>query len=613
MGLESEVKQAPWTRESVVIADQADVAENRVRFLTHEPPEPRAVRGPILASWRRSHDLQVPADKIHLPYVENAELDTRLTRSADPVLRSLSQQLDGQSVSVILTDPSGLVVRRLTGDSDLERHLERVLLAPGFSYAEEFVGTNGIGTALEVGGPAHVFGHEHYAENLEDLACAGVPIHHPVSGRLVGAVDLTCWRKDAGALLLALAKTTAEQIRQVLLAEAGACELELFQEYLRACSRGTEVVLAVNDHVVMMNDVARTVLEPAEQAVLLAQATEAMVPRHRRSFGVDLPSGQTARMHCRRVQSGERFAGVVAHVRLEDHGAGHRSGGPSHPEPLAPLPGLVGSSPVWLRVCHELESTYRSGEWLVLEGEPGVGKLALLRSVQLRRQPVGRFVVLEPPAAGTDRDWLSGARRAILRDADTVVLRHADRLDGPALRDLSAALQEARTADRPRPLWAAATVGHLRRHEDLRQLLRLFPRTLDVPPLRVHVEDLQPLATLFLSRLEQGGHLSLSPAAVRLLMRMPWPGNAEQLHQLLREVVTHRRTGCIQVEDLPPETHSVSRRVLSPLESMERDAIVRSLSEADGNKVQAARALGMSRATIYRKIHDYGIVVAPQG
>ena len=138
------------------------------------------------------------------------------------MLRNLSQQLKGQSVSVILTDPTGLVLSRLTGDGELERHLDRVLLAPGFSYAEKFVGTNGIGTALEVGGPTHVFGHEHYAENLEELACAGVPIHHPVTGRLAGAVDLTCWRKDAGSLLLTLAKTTAEQIRQALLADASA-------------------------------------------------------------------------------------------------------------------------------------------------------------------------------------------------------------------------------------------------------------------------------------------------------------------------------------------------------------------------------------------------------
>ncbi|HEV7209802.1 MAG TPA: helix-turn-helix domain-containing protein, partial [Mycobacteriales bacterium] len=85
-----------------------------------------------------------------------------------------------------------------------------------------------------------------------------------------------------------------------------------------------------------------------------------------------------------------------------------------------------------------------------------------------------------------------------------------------------------------------------------------------------------------------------------------------QLLQMLKGVVQHRRTGSIQPCDLPPETFTVSRRLLSPLESMERDAIVRSLLDAQGNKAEAARALGMSRATIYRKIHEYGIV-APEG
>ena len=95
---------------------------------------------------------------------------------------------------------------------------------------------------------------------------------------------------------------------------------------------------------------------------------------------------------------------------------------------------------------------------------------------------------------------------------------------------------------------------------------------------------------------------------MRLLMRMTWPGNIEQVHQTLRKVVKHRRTGVIRPADLPPEVHAVSRRLLTPLESMERDAIVVALASAAGNKVEAARSLGMSRATIYRKIHEYGIV-----
>jgi transcriptional regulator of acetoin/glycerol metabolism len=89
----------------------------------------------------------------------------------------------------------GVALSRLTADHDLERHLDRVQLAPGFSYAEEFVGTNGIGTALESGQAARVFGHEHYAGQLVDLACAAVLIRHPVSGKAVGTVNLTSWHR----------------------------------------------------------------------------------------------------------------------------------------------------------------------------------------------------------------------------------------------------------------------------------------------------------------------------------------------------------------------------------------------------------------------------------
>ena len=127
--------------------------------------------------------------------------------------------------------------------------------------------------------PTHVFGHEHYAENLETLACAGVPIRHPISGKTIGAVDLTCWRKDADTLLIALAKTAADQITQAVLASSGAPEYELLEEYLRACRRTAGIVLALNSDTVMMNDYARHVLDPGDQVALLGSAGDALASR----------------------------------------------------------------------------------------------------------------------------------------------------------------------------------------------------------------------------------------------------------------------------------------------------------------------------------------------
>jgi sigma-54 dependent transcriptional regulator, acetoin dehydrogenase operon transcriptional activator AcoR len=130
----------------------------------------------------------------------------------------------------------------------------------------------------------------------------------------------------------------------------------------------------------------------------------------------------------------------------------------------------------------------------------------------------------------------------------------------------------------------------------------------ELPPLRHHIEDLHNLVPFFLAKLSRHSPLTCSPEAMQLLLRSPWPGNTEQLWHVLRQVVQHRRTGTIHPADLPPECWSVSRRLLSPLESMQRDAIVQSLLDHQGNKAKGARSLGMSRATIYRKIHEYGII-----
>jgi transcriptional regulator of acetoin/glycerol metabolism len=594
------------------VPDGDRLAQTRERFLTREPVEPRHVRDPILASWWRSREWNVPADRIELSYVRDPDLDTPLTRSALPVLRHLRENVDGQPISVILTDSAGVVLARLTADSELERHLDAVKLAPGFSYAEELVGTNGIGTALEGGQPAHVFGHEHYAENLEDLACAGVPIHHPITGKVIGAVDLTCWRKDADPLLVALVKTTADQITQRLLTDSSAQELELLQEYLRACRRTNGIVLALNDDVVMMNDHARQVLDPGDQAVLLGQAGEALAAGRGGAVEVELPTGITARMYCRPTPSvhiggQRRTVGGVVHVKLIE--ASRRPAADAgHPARMY-LPGLVGSGALWLRGCQQAQAVYESGEWLVLEGEPGVGKLALLRAMHQRRNPAGRFGVLDAAEAGS-ADWLVRARRALLDGEGDLVIRHVDTLAARQARALVSALQEARDAGKQDARWVAVTLSRGNSAAaNLTELLRSIPRTVALPPLRHHIEDLPELVRFFLGKLNQHGRLTCSPEAMQLLARSSWPGNTEQLWQVMRRIVQRKRVGAIGPEDLPPECWTVSRRLLSPLEAMERDAIVQSLLDSEGNKVKAAESLGMSRATIYRKIHEYGIVI----
>ena len=133
-----------------------------------------------------------------------------------------------------------------------------------------------------------------------------------------------------------------------------------------------------------------------------------------------------------------------------------------------------------------------------------------------------------------------------------------------------------------------------------------------MPPLRYRLDDVRELVPDLLRRLNAHPSVSCGPAAMRILLRSRWPGNIAELAQVLRHVLTRTRAGRIRPEDLPASCHAVSRHVLTPWETLERDAIVHALLETNGDKAEAADMLGISRATIYRKINTYGISVTPR-
>lgn len=583
----------------------ATLVRARTSFLVDHEVEEGAVRDTILASWTRSREWDVDTDNIELSSEFDLEPDSPLTRAATPILSDVADQLAGEPVSVILTDADGVVLDRRTGDSGLNQHLDKVWLAPGFSYAEKYIGTNGIGTALEGRGPVQVFGHEHYVDNLADLACAGAPIWHPVTGKLLGVIDLTCWRPDAGRFMSTAVARIARQIESALLEQSGPRELALLHDYLAACGRNRGAVLGISPGLVMMNDKARDLINPADQVTLISGATEAMASGQRLLL-VDLPSGAVARVQCRPSWTDQSSAGGVLQVQLAAPDLASRGRSGSNPH-HATLSTAVGSSVLWTKSCQAVDRHFRSREWLVLEGEPGTGKTTLARAAHQMRTPAAHLRVLD--ADDYSPRWIAELIEDLETSGGSLIITHVDRLSAEGMQALTDALEPHRDSTDPDRPWVAVTVGPdgLAGSETTADLLDFFPRTVEVPPLRHHIEDVAELVPHLIARLTRGAELTCSPEALRVLMRNRWPGNVEQLYQVLRKTVARRRAGVLAPIDLPPETHAITRRVLTPLEAIECDAIVGALLDNNGNKAEAARQLGMSRATIYRKIRGYGI------
>ncbi|WP_228387785.1 MULTISPECIES: sigma-54-dependent Fis family transcriptional regulator [unclassified Nocardioides] len=556
------------------------------------------VRPSIRISWQRSRASHVDADRPQPAYVDQGDPESVLLRAARPVLATLSSELADEPACLILTDPHGVVLDRSGGAPALLSALDSVLLAPGFRYAEAEVGTNGIGTALETGGAILVDGDEHYTGLLRPFSCAGVPITHPVTGRTLGVIDITTKAENSNSLLLSFAKLTARRIQERILEEANALDGALLNRYYAACRHSGGPVVAVGEKIFMMNALAQQNFDAGDQAALLAQTRETIGRADPCTILADLPSGITARLAYQPAYVGDALAGGIVQIREQrtPRTIGARTPG---------LPGVAGTGLAWRHVCREVLDAVTRSEWVVLEGESGVGKLALLTATHDYAARQRHLSVID--ADHDDADPVERAAAA-LEGGDDVVLHHAHRLSPEQLDALTEVLQRIQDSSVARDPWVALTTSEEHTEGEVRlHLLHFFPRTVAVPPLRHHLEDVPALVRLLLDR-AGATDLRVAKPAMNQLMRHPWPGNIAQLRHTLLTLARTRRSGVVELEDLPAECRATTRRSLSRMETLERDAIIEALDLHGGDKAAASESLGMSRATIYRKIRDYGIL-----
>ncbi|WP_035911874.1 sigma-54-dependent Fis family transcriptional regulator [Knoellia sinensis] len=544
-----------------------------------------------------------------------APAETTLLRVARPVLNGLANSLGNEPVSLILTDPDGVILARFAGDSRIMRHLDAAHLLPGFSYSEGSVGTNGIGTAVETRTAQFVHGPEHYASSLAVFSCAGVPIIHPISGVVLGVLDLTSLSDHATPLLLSFAKASAVQIEQALLADSSKAELALLRDYRSAVHHTGGAVLAQSDNLVLLSDQARRSYDAADQAALLAQSADLLGATDRHTVSTMLPSGISVTMDYRPTFSDDALAGGTLRIRQDPTPAASAASAETSAITRAEvslgrgtLPGLVGTHPLLRAAVRAVAECRATPTWTVIEGEPGVGKMTVARAVQ-KDAHLGGSVTIREADELEDPEVVAEVVAAMDGDPqDLVLIRDAHALSDASASELSTALATVADAERTQRPWLVVTVVP---GSDMApavgEFLAHLPRTVTIPPLRHRADDIALLAPHLLRRVVRDDAVTLSNAALGQLKRLSWPGNVDQLRKVLTEAARKRRTGAIVVGDLPGEARATSRRALTPLEAMQRDAIITALDAHAGDKPAAAETLGISRATIYRKIRDYGI------
>jgi len=328
--------------------------------------------------------------------------------------------------------------------------------------------------------------------------------------------------------------------------------------------------------------------------------------------------------------------------------------------------GLIARSRAMSRVFRLIDMLHHSESTVLITGESGTGKEVMARIIHAHSpRKSGPFVAVN--AAALPGDLLESEFFGHVRGAFTGAVR--DRTgrfesanDGTLFLDevgdvplhlqvkLLRVLQEhtyERVGDgRPRRTNAriiAATNKNLRKavaeglfREDLFYRLCVFP--IEVPPLRVRREDIEPVARLLLSRAgsRTGRELRLSPETVRILLSYRWPGNVRELENALEFAATVCQGQTVQPEDLPPEvvesaeptplgapSSPAQKRVHSvpvgarlgaarPATAVtdwtdEQAALERALDDHRWNRAATAKALGVSRSTLWRRMRALGL------
>ncbi|MER6009003.1 sigma 54-interacting transcriptional regulator [Nonomuraea angiospora] len=365
------------------------VARARERFLeTGDVPAAASLHPGIVESWRRSGLSGVACHELDPPYVADLDTEGRLMHAAKPVLDRLEQTLSDTGTSVILADAQARMLDRRASEPSLRQQMDRIQAAPGFNYAEEHVGTNGIGTACETRQIAFVVGSEHFRTPLHEVACACAPVIDRLTGRLAGVVNITSWAHEASALMSALVSSAAEDIERRLLELGSKHERMLLLEFMAAQRRGGQAIVMIADGLTMATREATDLLAPSDHAIVRDKVAELFRGDTEYKASIELSRGEWATLRCRPVGAN---GDAMVSISLAD-----KPRSQSRPQVRPADLKLAGTSTVLANVCADLARLRQSRRPVLVRGEPGVGKLQLARAVHFRYAPDKPFVVIEP-------------------------------------------------------------------------------------------------------------------------------------------------------------------------------------------------------------------------
>ncbi|HFL2186933.1 TPA: sigma-54-dependent Fis family transcriptional regulator [Pseudomonas putida] len=579
----------------------------------------------ILDSWRRSMELyrldpgsqqgpRILSQSLLNECRERAELFLRI--ASDAVAR-LHERVRGADYCVLLTDAQGRTIDYRV-ESAIRNDCRKAGLYLGTCWSEGEEGTCGVAAVLTSKAPVTVHKRDHFRAAFIGLTCTAAPVFDP-QGELLGVVDVSALQspddRRSQHLIRQLVEQTAREIENAFFMHSA-------QGHWVMRAHGTPgYVESQPDYLLAWDADGRLQAINSLARQRLVQHL-GRLPEH---IGELFDMGQLRRVN---TSSAQRLPGLG--------GLYGRVSAPQQRQRAQPLQQAQDA-----RIEQHLRLATRVKDCnlaVLVQGETGAGKEVFARLLhQQSQRRDGPFVTLNCAAipenlieselfgyvAGAFTGASSKGMQGLLQQADGGTLFLDEIGDMPL--NLQTRLLRVLAEGEVAPLGAArrervdiqvicAThrdlakmVAEGRFREDL--YFRLANARFELPPLREREDRLGLIHQLLAEEAQSCSvEVVLADAALQSLLLYRWPGNLRQLRQVLRYACAVSEGGQVQLQDLPQEVRgdavvSAESGVSCPARQLLLDALIRHRWKP----ADAARALGISRATLYRRVHEHCI------
>ncbi|PDX95705.1 sigma-54-dependent Fis family transcriptional regulator [Bacillus thuringiensis] len=544
---------------------------------------------------------------------------------AIPQIQNMRKTIDELQMMALLIDPDGYVLS-LSGNKQTLKRAKHINFIEGVKWTEAAVGTNAIGTALEIEEAIMISGTEHYSVVSHSWSCAAAPIHND-DGKLIGVLDFSCPIEFSHPYMLGMVTSIAHAIERECSIRVHQNELHLIHRFLDVIDSDEQVVICNHRDVIV--SASKSVRERINNWSRM-KLEELM--HHGLETKLEIPVYSNERMigKCMYLKENEQMNTYSALTFIKG----------------ITFPGVTGTSRAFQHTLEEIKLVSPTDASVYVCGETGVGKEYVARAIHENSpRKDGPFIavncgslpkeLIESELFGYAEGAFTGARRQGYKgkfeqaNGGTLFLDEIGEVSPEMQVALLRVLQE-RTIT---PIGSSKEVPVNIRiitatHKDLLRLVeegkfrqdlyyRLHVYPLYVPSLIERKEDIPYFIQHFCEK--KNWNVVFPKSICNQFLQHTWPGNIRELVNALeriyilsqgREICEKQVALLIQTmmgnqQQLELQVENKTEHTLNFREKIQRDSMIEALQKTNGNVSLAAKLLDVPRSTFYKRMQKY--------